>query len=120
MIRSLDAKGWVKVSIATHVAILGMAVAAYVMHMQLDVFWRSILFVLAVFLVYLLLTQGPPAGREQVPAFVRGYFWVLVVLMFMILNILFIIGYDIPSLPFRLVLVGVLIPFAMLLRIKAR
>jgi hypothetical protein len=44
MISALDARGWVRVAIALHVVLLGMAVSTYMSNLQLDFFGEQFFF----------------------------------------------------------------------------
>jgi hypothetical protein len=106
--------------VAMHLVLVGLAAANYVMETKLDSLSRAVFFILGVILIYLFLTKGPPIINRNVPMLLRAYFWSLAVLMFVSFNIVFVWGYEIPRVPFRLVLLGVLIPFAILLRMRPR
>jgi hypothetical protein len=116
----MNAKGWARFSLTAHLALTALAVLTFFLRTELDYLWRSFFVCLGVWFLYLLYKNGPSASASEVPRLLRAYYWLVLFAILLASNALLYSGYSLPGVPFRLTLLGILIPFAILFRMRTR
>ena len=114
----MNAKAWARFSLIAHFALTALAVITFFMRTELDNLWRSFFGCLGVWFIYLLYKKGPSASAGEVPTLLRVYYWSILLAMLFASNALLYSGHSLPSVPFRLTLLGILLPFAILFRMR--
>ncbi|PZO08950.1 MAG: hypothetical protein DCF27_06865 [Lysobacteraceae bacterium] len=117
MIRMSVAR-WIGVSLSVHIVLVATAFFAYSADFQPNNLARSTLAVLATWLVYLLVTKGPADRNKQIPPLLRYYFVVFAFLFILLANFFLSGDHGMNELSFKFSLLGAMIPFAILLRMR--
>ena len=108
------------VAVVVHVLLLCAAGVSYLLEVEPSLPSAVVLGALVIWFVYLALTKPDSSSRERAPKLARFYFVGLAPVWLLTIHLFLIREGDLPDVPFRLALMGFLLPFAMVLRMGRR
>lgn len=111
----LGVKSWTNLSIVSHVALLVTATVLYFLGIESNLPTRHISVFLGLCLAYLLFMKGSIYKGGKLPKFLSHYYLGVLVTFFAFFSFLRFHSYDFSGAYFSFLLLGVLIPFAMML-----